>query len=232
MKRHEPGLTVVIPAAGPGRRLRSHGPRSLIELEGRQTVVGRQVETIRRAHPGAEIVVGVGHEADRVIRRLPSGVKVVENEHHEDSGPARTLAMALRVASHPRVLVVQGDLVFNLAAVADVCRGWSSVVVDAGDQIDESEVGVAFQDGVATRFDFGLPERWAQIAYLSGRELELLRRACSDPARRGAFLWEVLNDVVDAGGRLRPVRPAGMRVVEIDAGRDIARAREVVRCES
>src|SRR3982751_246557 len=94
-------LSIVIPAAGVGRRMKSFGPKSLIELGDGQTVLSRQLHILRSTYPTADIVLVLGHEADRIIRSLPSasGIKVVENENHSETNVARSLAMGIRVAN-------------------------------------------------------------------------------------------------------------------------------------
>jgi choline kinase len=207
--------------------MKSYGPKPLIELDGRETVIARQVRLVRAAYPTAEFIAVVGHEADRVVRSLPAGVKAVENERYDESNVARSICMGLRVATHPRVLVVYGDMVFNAAAVEDVARHGSALLVDRTGQMEDDEVGVTVVDGRVTCFSYGLPAKWCHVAFLAGRELELMRRVVSDPARRNHYGFEALNAVLEAGGRLRAVEPAGMRVAEIDVSRQIERARGV-----
>lgn len=226
-RRNSRDLSIVIPAAGMGRRMKSYGPKPLIELPGRETVIGRQLRILRSSFPRADVVVVVGYEAERVIKSLPSGIKVVENEFHAETNVVRSIGMGLRVASHNNVLLAYGDLVFNQDAIGWACSDGSSVLVDSRGQIGEDEVGVAIVKGRVTNLSYGLPIKWAQIAYLTGRELELFKRVAWDPERKRHFGFEALNAVIDAGGRIGAIEPRGMRIAEIDSSRDIESARRV-----
>lgn len=215
---------MIIPAAGPGRASRTPSPVSLVDILGR-TVIGRQVDAVRGAFPGAEIVAVLGPMADKVARSLPRDVKVVENEGYARTAVVRSLALALRVASHDRILVIYGDLVFNDVAVSCLpALRKSAILVDHSGQIGPGEVGVSSQGGWATRLDFGLPAKWSQVAYLEGRESALFRELALDPRNSTRFGWELLNDVIDGGGRLAAHERPDLRIAEIDGPRDIPRA--------
>jgi choline kinase len=207
--------------------MKSYGPKPLIELSGRETVIGRQLRILRGSFPRAEIIVVVGYEAERVIKSLPCNIKIVENELHDQTNILRSIGMGLRVASHPNVLLVYGDLVFNTPAVQWACANGSSLLVDSKGQIGEDEVGANVVGGQVTNLSYGLPIKWAQIAFFSGRELAVFRRIAGDPDRRRHFGFEAINSVIDGGGRFRAIEPRGMRVAEIDSSKDIEFARKV-----
>lgn len=226
--RHSPqDLSILIPAAGMGRRMKSYGPKPLIDLTGSETLIGRQVRILRATFPRSDLVVVLGHEAERILRVLPSGVKVVENERYAETNVLRSIGMGLRVVNGSRVLVVYGDLVFNAEAVSWAGSGGSSLLVDSRGQIDEEEVGATVVDGRVTHLGYGLATKWAQVACLAGRELELFKRVAWAAERRMCFGFEGLNAVIEAGGRFRAVEPRGAGIAEVDSAKDIERARVV-----
>jgi choline kinase len=214
-------LTVIVPAAGVGRRMKSYGVKALVELSLRETIISRQIRIIRSVFPKADIVVVTGYEVERLMRALPHGVKVVENERYEETNVIRSISMGLRVASYPNVLIVYSDLVFNKEAVSWANTNGSGVLIDSRHQFGDDEVGTMIVDGRVTNFSFGLPVKWGQIAYLTGRELELFRRIASQSDKRRHFGHEVLNSVIDAGGRIRAIEPRDLKIVEIDSSKDI-----------
>lgn len=219
-------ISVVIPAAGMGRRMKSYGPKSLISLDGRQTVVERQVAILRHRYPQSEIIVVVGHEADRVMDSVV-GVRFVENEHHETTNVLRSIGMGLRATSGDGVLIVYGDLVFTPSAV-NIAGPRSVAVVENRGQMDGEEVGVTVVDGRITRFAYDLPTKWAQIVYLTGEELRTFRHVSRNRDYRRWYGFEGLNKVIEAGGHIRAVEPRRMKIAEIDTSRDIEKARRLI----
>jgi choline kinase len=230
LNRNTRDLSIIIPAAGIGRRMKSYGPKPLIELSGFETVLSRQLRILRETFPKADIVVVVGYEAERIIRTLPLGMrlKVVENERYDETNVLRSIGMGLRAINHTNVMVIYGDLVFNSEAVTWATSNGSSLLVDTKGQIDEEEVGTTVVDGRVTNLSYGLDTKWSQIMYLTGRELDLFKRMAWNSDRRMWFGYEALNMVVDNGGNLRAIEPRGVRVAEIDSSKDIERARAII----
>jgi choline kinase len=222
------GLSIIIPAAGTGKRMKSYGPKPLIELSNRQTILSRQLKILDKYYPDAEVIIVVGFECEQIIRQLPRYVKVVENENYEETNVARSIGMGLRAAnSNNNALIVYGDLVFNGNAIKTVVGGESVVVVDNSKRMSDEEVGVATVDGRVTHFNYGLSTKWAQIVFLTGKELEIFRNISTAEHARKWYGFEVLNGVMAGGGKLRTTEPRRMKVVEIDSSRDIEAARRI-----
>jgi choline kinase len=225
------GMTIIIPSAGQGRRMKTVGAKGLIELRHEETVLSRQIRILSKIYPGADIVVVVGFESEKMFRVIPKYVRVVENELHSITNVVRSIDIGLKATTSDRVMVVYGDLVFNAATVTNLPLAESFVLIDKfrrnRTQIDEQEVGVTVVDDYVTRFDYGLKTKWAQIFFATGRELSCLRRLAAERERRKCFGWELLNAMLDKNGSLRAIEPKGMRIVEIDCSKDIDAAKRV-----
>lgn len=220
-------LTVIIPAAGLGRRMKSYGPKALIELKNGETVISRQLELLRGVLPYADIVVVLGFESDKIQRVLPDYVRVVKNEHYETTNVSRSLELGMRASRRQKALVVYGDLVFNENTLVILRNYESSVVVCHNCPERHGEVGVNVVDDKVTTFSYGLPTKWAHIALLCQPELRLFKKAASDRMKRKYFGYEVLNEVLDGGGRLSPLISSSIRIAEIDSSKDIENARNI-----
>jgi hypothetical protein len=208
---------VVIPAAAPGAKTRSFGPKSLFRLGDGQTLVRRQVAAVRAVWPRADVVVVVGYEAERLIKGLPAGVRVVENEHFEQTGAARSVLMGLRATVADRVLVAYGDLAFDEQAVRALDRDASCVLADRAGRMP---VGLTADRGLVGHFHYGLPTRWGEMVLLTGRELALFKSLAAHPDRRQLLTFEVLNAVIDKGGEFTLVRSRDARLATVASVRD------------
>jgi CTP:molybdopterin cytidylyltransferase MocA len=216
-------MTVVIPAASPGRRMRQVGPRSLLRLSTGETVLARQASLARRRWPGARLVVVAGYQSRRVRRSLPKGAECVADPDYERGTPTRSLSLGLAGATG-RVVVVYGDLVFARDFLACVPDTGSAVLLEPPAPNRPCIPGAAVCRGRVCRLDFGLRPRWAQTFVLEGRELELFRQESRDHL----FPWEVLNAVLDRGGVLQAVH-ASSCPVDVDCPRDLIATRGVLR---
>ena len=83
------------------------------------------------------------------------------------------------------------------------------------------EVGLIHQSKQVTNFSFGLDCKWAQIAYLTGKELELMKDISTRSETCQWLGYEGLNYVIDNEGELEVVSPKNMEIFEIDTKKDL-----------
>ena len=112
----EDPITVIIAAAGAGRRMKSYGPKPLLNIKGK-TILSRQLEHIKLKFPNANILLVCGFEADRVMDQVHGDIITLENENYQDTNITRSVSIALRAMQSDRVLIICGDLVFSKGAL-------------------------------------------------------------------------------------------------------------------
>jgi len=105
------GRTVIILAAGEGKRMRSALPKMLHPLLGR-TLLGHVIAATTALHPSRRIVV-VGHGADQLTAHLaeidPSATTVLQAQQR-GTGHAARLALEGAGPESGTVVVVNGDV--------------------------------------------------------------------------------------------------------------------------
>lgn len=224
-------INVIIPAAGMGRRLRANIPKATVPVANGEPLVARQIRLVRDAFPRSSIFVVGGYRSDLLKKALPAGVRFVFNEYFEETNVAHSIWLGLRRCPQKTpALVVYGDLVFNRAAldaVADAGRKSSAVLVQDGNHERRQEVGVNVSGGVAEHFSYGVPTKWAQISLLQVPERHLFMKAVQEVGGLRRFGYEILNSVVDAGGRFAALSGEGVQLVEVDSESNVEAAKEV-----
>lgn len=213
----------VILAAGPIKSTNFRGAVSLLPTKTGEMLLERQVGVLRSLLPALEIVLVLGFEADIVVRSMPAGIRIVENESYAKSNTSRSLCMGLRATDAENVLIVHGDVLFNEIAAAPLFLGGSSIIVNSKNHFDAEEIGVIAVDGQATQFSFGHQTRWGQMAMLTGIELSLLREIVANRAFDMSCTYEVLNEVLEGGGMLATREREGSVFVEVDSVRGMER---------
>ena len=118
------------------------------------------------------------------------------------------------------VLIIYGDLIFNEDAIRNL-RGSSRVVVEEKGMMKKCEVGVCVQNKMAINFSFGLDTKWAQILYLTGKELSLFREISLKNETSQWLGYEGINYVLENGGQIQSVKQKSMKIFEIDSARDL-----------
>ena len=226
-------ISIIIPAAGMGRRMKSYGPKALIPLPSGKTnpktgaprenitLIERQLRILIDCYPSAEIFIIVGFQAEKIRHQLKDyPVRFIYNPLHESTNVLYSLGLAFQAVISSGAIIVYGDLIFNTNAVQNL-KGESKIIADAYGQMCDDEVGLTIQNKQAMTFAYGLKDKWAQIAYLNGKELSLFKEISIHPDTSQWFGYEGLNHVIKHGGNFEVIRPRTMRLIEIDQAKDL-----------
>lgn len=221
-------LTIIIPAAGAAHRMRSVGPKCLIDIGGK-TLLERTIEACTTNYPLAKLIVVTGFQSDRVASNLSKNAISVENERYEATNVARSIGLALRATQDENILIVYGDLIFDSSALSGLNGKASKAIIDISGCFDTEtrEIGIRLQNGVVDSFAYAYPEKWAQIAFFTGKELSLLRKLTYNREFERLYLYEVLNMMIEKGAAFEGVKNPRCRIMDIDTVEDIEKARGV-----
>tara|TARA_R110000824_G_scaffold282601_5_gene470876 strand:- start:5273 stop:5962 length:690 start_codon:yes stop_codon:yes gene_type:complete len=228
MSNNKDQLSIIIPAAGIGRRMKSYGPKPLIKI-GNSTIIKNQINLLQTYLPNPNIILVCGFKADKLMNESPSYILKVENEFYEHTNVARSIGMGLRVAGDAsKVLIVYGDLVFNSATVKHLPMEESCIVV-TDQNMGEEEVGCVIDDeNILANMMYDLPNKWGQISLFIGKELELLKQLCWNEKNSTKFGFEIINQIINRGGVFKCVYNSAIKIVDIDSSKDIQKAKEIL----
>ena len=219
---------VILLAAGLNTRFKSSTPKALTSL-GEETVLGRQLRLVREVFEASQVIVVGGHEQEKLRRRLPGDAQFVLNERFEETNVAHSAVCGLDASLTSSVVMILGDLVFNRAALSGLNRLESAVLVDAQPNSRPQEVGLTVVDDEVTQFAYGLPLKFGGIFSLVGTEKKAFVDVASRTGGDRRFLFEVLNTVLNEGGRFQAYAPSGLKLAEIDHPRDVEPARKMAQ---
>lgn len=222
-------VSVIIPAAGMGRRMKSYGPKPLIKI-GNSTIIKNQVSLLKSYIPNSNIILVCGFRAEKLMNETPSHILKVENELYEQTNVVRSIAMGLRISGDcSKVMVVYGDLVFNSETLRSISFKESSIIVtDSTMGVDEVGCIIDESDQTLTNLMYDLPEKWGQISVFVNKELELLKQLCWDEKNNTKFGFEIINQILEKGGKFKCVQNSKIKIVDIDSSKDIPRAKEIL----
>lgn len=210
-------LTVIIPTAGVGYRMRSYGPHALLSYEG-QPLLQKQILSIKKTLPNADIVVTVGYEATKIMYNV-GGVRFVENENYETTNTLRSIAMGMRVSLTDRVMVIYGDILFS-PEILQFSDNESWVVGD--NRLKNTSVGLVVNNSHVVNFAYDLDTKWGKIVHLCDNELKIFKKIAYDNNNKKLLGYEGLNALIEKGGKLKcnMIGPKH-RIYEIDSYKDL-----------
>lgn len=217
-------VDVVIPVAGIGRRFRSNKPKCLLKLANEDTLIGRQVRIILDCVPVRRILVASGFGSDSIPSHLPMKSRTFLNPDFETTNVARSVGMALEQSDLP-CLVIYGDIFFchRFLSQLEFNEDRSFLVLDKLNQDRTKEVGATVVSGHVTRMSFGLENKWAHTMLLSGEEKRLFVDLSRSKSRSKYFGFEIINEIIDMGGRFQAVENEDPWFAEVDSYRDATR---------
>ena len=214
-------LSVIIPAAGMGHRMKSYGPKCLLPANNKDTILQKIVKNIQREYPYSDIVVVTGFESEKVIKSLPHNIRIVENNDYETTNTVESIRVGINACATDNVLIVYGDLVFNVYSIRNITSNGSCAIIDSKSQFKNEEVGVTVVDDKVTRFAYGLQKKWSQIAFFENEEFKMLKDLCSDRRKNKLYPFELFNFMIGKGCTIKSIEPKGMIIKEIDSLKDL-----------
>jgi choline kinase len=222
---------VVILAAGMGSRLGRSLPKPLTELSDGRTIMQQQMENIRFAFGAdAHITVVVGYKLEHIIEAFPD-VNFVYNEQYDTTNTSKSLMRALRASSTGGVLWMNGDVVFDPAALVRaselIVRDQSFVSVNTSSVSDEEVKYTTTAEGyikeLSKTVKGGLGEA-VGINYISAKDKAVLLRQLTKVNDQDYFERGLELAIEQDGVLVEPVDISDLYAVEIDFAEDLERA--------
>jgi len=222
---------IVILAAGMGTRLGRSLPKCLTELADGRTIMQQQMENIREAF-GADvkITVVVGYKYEHIVEAFPTA-SFVYNEQYDQTNTSKSLMRALKATGSSGVVWMNGDVVFDPAAlkraVPFIASEQSFVSVNTSSVSDEEVKytvdAEGFIDELSKQVKHGLGEA-VGINFVSKGDKATLVRQLGRVDNQDYFERGIELGIEHNGLRFVPVDISDLYAVEVDFAEDLERA--------
>ena len=83
-------IHVIIPSAGIGKRMKSYGCKSLLNIKNNK-LIDIQINTINNVIPNKEIILITGFDSDRLIANSPNDIIKIENENYYQNNVSKSI---------------------------------------------------------------------------------------------------------------------------------------------
>lgn len=215
-------ISVIIPAAGYGSRMKSYGPKSLINIKNDLSIIDNQLRFVFKYFYEPEVTVVAGYDFRKVENRLKNRpVNIIENKNWEHSNVVSSIHLGLKESSSDNVLIIYGDLVFNAWALKAPFGTYSMLLIDKFGLMKPEEVGCVCVNNFVVSMMYDLSNKWAQIGYFTGNELDIFCDLCSKAENENKFGFEMINTTINLGGAFVPYSPPRMKITDIDSSKDL-----------
>ena len=220
-------IHVIIPSAGIGRRMKSYGCKSLLNIQDKK-LIDIQLDHVNNRFPNNEVILITGFDSERLMNHSPDNIIKIENEKYYENNVVRSISIGLRAAKDNQyVLIIFGDILLNMKALDLINQNESSIVIS--NHMSENEVGCNINSkGYLEYMMFDLPNKWGHIIYLTNKELDLFKKIAWSKNKDKKFCFEVINEIVNHGGRFKCIQDEDIRIIDIDTSKDLQKAQEFV----
>lgn len=220
-------IDILIPAAGLGKRMKSYGPKPLINIKKNLSILENQIKIFQKTLPNSNIIIVCGFQSETLMNQCPENIIKVENERYEETNVVRSLGMGLRACTKD-VLICYGDLVFNKACIENMNFNRSSMFTGKN-IMKEGEVGCVINPkGKVENMMYDLENKWGQIIFLKGKELKMFKNICWNPENYHMFGFEAINKVIENGGNIISCSDEKGKAIDIDNSKDLEKVSSII----
>lgn len=217
--------SIIIPAAGIGSRMKSYGPKCLITLNKTHNVLTRQLRIISETLSDYEIILVGGFQFEKLQRQVPNDVHLVRNNDYLDTNVAHSINLGIKKSIGKSIIVIYGDLVFHKKALEVKFNEKSKVLTS--DYMKEREVGCTEYNGLLEQIFYDLDNKWAQIAYFTKLEKDILIDGAFQNTKSNKFGFELINSIINHEGEFLVEQPNNFKAFDIDTSYDIPIAQKI-----
>lgn len=209
-------ISVIIPAASPGKRMKYFGARSLIQINGKN-LLDRQITTINNNIDNCEIIIIIGFEYEKILNQYFNkyhNLRFVLNPFFDINNIGYSILLGLLNSLYNNILIIYGDLLFSKDTLSNL-EGDKSKLVFENKISTPDMIGAIISQNRVCNLAYGLTPIWSQIAYLTGKEKDILSSLIYTEDSKKMFGHELIQYVINNGGEFIP-RTVKEKIYEID----------------
>lgn len=212
-------INFLILSGGLGWRIKSYEPRAMLDISGK-TLLQRQVEQLKKVNDNIYLISGY---KPAKIKKLAYSLQVnnINNKNHASTNQIEGIRLFLNKFNCDNVFMMHGDLLFN-SDLKSLDYSSSFILYDRNNNFKQNEVGININNGYVNNLSYGLDTKWSQMCFITGKELELLKKLCLTD-NKYYLTFEVLNYIINNDGKFKAI-PFDGKIYELDTVEEIKNA--------
>lgn len=214
-------LSIILLNSLCGYRMKSYGPRCLLKLKTGETIIESQIKILKECYPNSEIIVTIGFDGEKIVKKKIQGVRFVENQLYDSTNIAEEIRLGINNCETGNVLLIQGEILFNHTIIDNITRDGSCVICVDNINNDNDDVGATIVDGYVTILAHGLQPKFGGIAFISESELNYFKHTICSKDNANMYFFELLNILANKYNKIRAIQPPNETVLRIESIKDI-----------
>jgi len=195
-------ITFILLCDMPGRRMKSYGSTSLIEVFGKK-LIDLQIEAIKSRFKNYELVLCAGFDAENVYKHIKhtykkENIRLIENQLFNNTNSCESLRLCLNNIRNNKIFVMDGNLVFRNPIFDNMKLDRNFLVLEKSHK-ENLEVGVNINEhDLVEHMSFGATLTWSEIMFISEEKtIECMKNLLSNIDYKNKFIFELMNDVIN-----------------------------------
>lgn len=153
---------------------------------------------IERNFKNIEWYITAGFEADRVIKKSPQNMHVIENMDYKNTNEAEEVRLVINASKSEHILFLLSYKLFD-DTIKNITSQGSCIIFSK----ETKDIGVTVNNGIVENFSYGINNQWLGQVYLAPKELRIAKNILKDRTRQNIYLFELINLIIDKGGVIR-----------------------------
>jgi len=195
-------ISVILLCDLPNYRMKSYGLTCLIDIDKQYKLIDYQISVIQKNFTNSEIIICAGFESDKLCKYIThkynkKNVRIVENQIFDQTGPCESMRLALNNITNDKILVLDGNLIFDYTIFENFDTNLSSALLLDNISSDLEVCANTNELGNIEHFSYGGQKSWSEIIFLRGKDtVNTLRKIISSKDCKKKFVFEAFNELL------------------------------------
>ena len=220
-KEKDKKLSIILLNSLCAYRMRSFGPRCLLKLNNGEMLIDSQLKLLREYYPNSEIIMTIGFDAEKIIKKKIAGVRYVENQLFENTNIAEEIRLGINNCETSNILLIQGETVLTHDAVSNITKNGSCILCVDQVSNDEDDVGATVINDYLSILAHGLQPKFGGIAFITDPELNFFKNHICVKENNNLYLFELINLLAQKYQKIKVIHPSESTLLRIESIKDI-----------
>lgn len=202
-------ISIVLFCDFPGYRMKSYGLTCMIDIDENNKLIDYHIASIQEYFKNYEIIICTGFDSEKICKHITQkyykkNIRIVENPNFEKTGPCESMRLALNNINNNRILIMDGNLIFEHQIFESFNTSTSSIFLTE-ENINGLEVCANInENGYVEHFSYGGQKPWSEIIFLHGKPVvETLRKIVNNKECKRKLVFEAFNEILKYSHKIK-----------------------------
>lgn len=203
-----------------GRKSSKRGYKNipLTQINETETLISRQIQTIKDNYKNNEIIIISGFEHDKVVAHISdlgyTDIRIAENKDYKTSNVLDGWKFALNIAIVKDTYIIHGDRLFDASYIKEKMRTTHTFVHNFDK--NNYDLGLLYNDVSFINMSYGLPNVWSEMMFISKNDFNSFKYTINESKNRKIYSIENFLNIMSKSINISVIQkpPQEIRVLK------------------